>query len=209
VPTTISSRRVSTFLPGGELRGGRSRADPRDAQRPSLLARLERGHVPPAPAIPAKGGTGGCCWPSKGFRARPPKHPVAPSTPPPGSPQSCRLPFLHSSQIDSDDLLALPARCPMSLVVAASSRRMFCRWASPFIAAKDASRHRDASVPQRGAPQWRSRSGAPAAEVATSGIAGKLRPSGSCSLRPLRSRTSRSRGGSGCRLPRRPQNSPE
>jgi hypothetical protein len=34
----------------------------------------------------------------------------------------------------------------MSLVVAAaSSRRIFCRWASPFIAAKDASRHRDAS----------------------------------------------------------------
>ena len=31
------------------------------------------------------------------------------------SPQSWHLPFLHSSQMDSDDLLALPARCPMSL----------------------------------------------------------------------------------------------
>ena len=46
-----------------------------------------------------------------------------------------RLPFLQSSQMDSDDLLALPARCPMSLAVAAaSSRRMFCRWASGGVA---------------------------------------------------------------------------
>ena len=51
------------------------------------------------------------------------------------SPQSCRLPFLHSSQTGSDDLLALPARCPMSLAAAAaSSRRMFCRWASGGVA---------------------------------------------------------------------------
>ena len=45
------------------------------------------------------------------------------------------LPFPHRSQLDSDDLLALPARCPMSLAVAAaSSRWMFCRWASGGVA---------------------------------------------------------------------------
>jgi hypothetical protein len=30
------------------------------------------------------------------------------------------LPFLHSSQMNSDDLLALPARCPMSLAAGGS-----------------------------------------------------------------------------------------